>query len=199
MAFGSGARFCGTRRRLPCWFARRSWRWLRSAAGLRSRRCVAGFCSGFSAVSAVFSAVATAPGFFRPAPAAVPRRRFFCSVVASAGAAAVVCSACRALARARRRRLLRGPAAVASSSCETRGTNASPRVGARKDTAADAAGRALRGYVKTVGIACREGISRVGRARSRGYAAAGRSAHGAHGRRAAAARRRAQAHGSSSA
>ena len=33
-------------------------------------------------------------------------------------------------------------------------TNASPRVGARKDTAADAAGRALRVRVKNGGMAC---------------------------------------------
>ena len=47
LAFGSGARFCGTRRRLPCWLARRSCRWLRSLlrwlplrplARVRSRR-----------------------------------------------------------------------------------------------------------------------------------------------------------------
>ena len=43
---------------------------------------------------------------------------------------------------------------LASSSCETTGTNASPRVSARKDTAAEAAGRALRLGVKAVGMAC---------------------------------------------
>ena len=94
-------------------------------------------------------------------PASCARDRRACRAVASSldlcppriAAAVGVLSLLRAV-RCQSRRPLRLPAPLASCvSVGTRVTNASPRVGARKDTAADAAGRALRVVVKNVGIA----------------------------------------------
>ena len=67
----------------PCWLARRSWRWLRSpdwlrwprsACGLRSRARLLGLLRPLSA-SACSPSVAE-PGFLRPRPPRLPRRRF---------------------------------------------------------------------------------------------------------------------------
>ena len=126
LAFGSGARFCGTRRRCPA-----GWRGAPAAgcaalagAGCpgcagRPRRLARAFApagwSGFvRLVGRRASAPATAPGFLRPRPPRLPRRRFLAGSVAASAPASAEPSAAGGSAGAAGL-LERAPAAAACS------------------------------------------------------------------------------------
>ena len=70
MAFGSGARFCGTRRRLPCWFARRSCRWLALGGGLALAPLRRGLLLGLLGASRPALGGRDGAGLLAPSPAA---------------------------------------------------------------------------------------------------------------------------------